>query len=228
MNDDLLTRATASLRGSTAPSLPGQRGEIERIVAEVRVRARRRRRLLLLMMQIAALTLGAGAWAAASGRLSRVLAHFTPATIDVAPVPRPPARGRAPVNAAPAAAEPAVMSGAPPAAPVLPAPPRGGARPAAAPVTGAPHAADLYRLAHEAHFVRRDWAAAVRAWDHYLAADKTGQLVPEARFNRALALARLGRTQEAADALQLFADGEYGSYRQDDARRLLQHLTARP
>lgn len=88
----------------------------------------------------------------------------------------------------------------------------------------APSDLQLYRAAHEAHFVRGDFAAALLAWDKYLQFTHKGQFVPEARFNRALALVRLGRTQLAIEALEPFAQGAYGNYRSEEARALLRKL----
>jgi hypothetical protein len=90
-----------------------------------------------------------------------------------------------------------------------------------------PAAADpLYREAHVLHFVRRDFATALAAWDRYLAAGP-GALSVEARYNRAIALAHLGRDTEAAAALRPFADGEHGGYRQKEARALIARLAKR-
>ena len=47
---------------------------------------------------------------------------------------------------------------------------------------------------------------------------------PEARYNRALSLVRLGRTQEARSALEPFANGAYGGYRKDEAKALLDRI----
>lgn len=85
----------------------------------------------------------------------------------------------------------------------------------------------LYREAHRAHFVDRDYASALAHWDRYLTAARHGSMAPEARYNRALALYHLGRRDEAAAALRHFADGAYGRYRRDEARRLLETLEAR-
>jgi hypothetical protein len=79
----------------------------------------------------------------------------------------------------------------------------------------------LYAAAHRAHFVDRDPAAALRAWDTYLAVAPSGPFAPEARYNRALALVRLGRRAEARDALAPFAAGAFGGYRATEARALL-------
>jgi hypothetical protein len=84
---------------------------------------------------------------------------------------------------------------------------------------------ELYREAHAAHFVLKDPAAALAAWDRYLAAAPNGAFAVEARYNRAIALVRLGRTAEAAQALRPFAAGDYGAYRKVEAQRLLDRLT---
>jgi len=80
---------------------------------------------------------------------------------------------------------------------------------------------DLYRKAHEAHFVLRDPSAALKAWDAYLAAAPRGRFATEAHYNRALCLVRLGRHAEAERALTPFADGAFGGYRKAEARSLL-------
>lgn len=82
----------------------------------------------------------------------------------------------------------------------------------------------LYREAHQAHFVERNPARALAAWDAYLRAQKTGRFATEAVYNRALSLLRLGRTAEARKALEPFAEGRYGSYRKEEARKLIDAL----
>ena len=79
----------------------------------------------------------------------------------------------------------------------------------------------LYAVAHKAHFVTRDPAQALRAWDAYLQAYPAGRFALEARYNRALTLVRLGQLDEARTALTPFANGEAGGYRQREARELL-------
>ena len=82
----------------------------------------------------------------------------------------------------------------------------------------------LYRRARQLHFVEQKPAAALAAWDAYLAAEPRGPLSVDARYSRALCLVRLGRKQEARTALEPFAAGKYGSYRQNEARALLDAL----
>ena len=82
----------------------------------------------------------------------------------------------------------------------------------------------LYRVAHGAHFIDRDPARALAAWDAYLRAAPNGAFAPEARYNRALSLVRLGRRQEARSALEPFANGSYGGYRKAEASALLERI----
>jgi hypothetical protein len=82
----------------------------------------------------------------------------------------------------------------------------------------------LYREAHRSHFVERDYAAALIAWDRYLGVASGAPLGVEARYNRALCLVRLGRYREAREALVAIARGEQGAYRQREARALLSRL----
>jgi hypothetical protein len=79
----------------------------------------------------------------------------------------------------------------------------------------------LYQSAHELHFRKRDFGAALAAWEAYLIRAATGPLALEARYNRAVCLTRLGRSTEARSALLPFARGDYGGYRQAEANALL-------
>jgi len=85
-------------------------------------------------------------------------------------------------------------------------------------------AEDLYRAAHRLHFVDADMNGALAAWNRYLALAPNGPFAPEAKYNRAIALARLGRKSEAIAALRPFADGSFGDYRRDEARKLIDAL----
>lgn len=71
----------------------------------------------------------------------------------------------------------------------------------------------------------RDPAAALAAWDAYLARAPSATLLPEASYNRALCLVRLHRNSDAIAALTPFANGSFGSYRKREAVALLQALT---
>jgi len=82
--------------------------------------------------------------------------------------------------------------------------------------------ADLaaYQQAHRLHFHGADPAAALRAWDAYLMAYPTGTFAPEARFNRAVCLLRLGRRVEARSILVPIAGSSF-AYGRERARALL-------
>jgi len=150
-----------------------------------------------------------------------------------------------------AAADTARKARSPEDSPRQPAGPRGRPRPAGTdraatpPVNPPPEAAEpaasaaslandgeaaalaLYKNAYRLHFVDQKYAAALAAWDEYLRASPAGRLVVEARYNRAIALVRLGRRAEAESALAPFARGEVnGGYRAREARELLDALNA--
>ncbi|HEX5660463.1 MAG TPA: hypothetical protein VFX59_24880 [Polyangiales bacterium] len=141
----------------------------------------------------------------------------TPAEQPLASAPRQLAKPRkrelAPAMPAPAPVEQPVVEPAP-----------------AEPTPAAPEAiasADLakYRAAHKAHFQDRDFALALRNWEAYLRQFPSGTFAIEARYNRAICLLRLGRSDEARRALTPFAKGEIGSgYRQSEATKLLEAL----
>jgi len=86
-----------------------------------------------------------------------------------------------------------------------------------------PNAA-LFDEANRLHFIARDPARALAAWDRYLAAAPAGKFAREARYNRALALIRVGRHAEAKRELESFANGTWGEYRRSEARALLDAL----
>jgi len=84
--------------------------------------------------------------------------------------------------------------------------------------------ATAYGRAHRAHFQEDRPARALAAWDHYLAAFPHGSFAPEASYNRAICLLRLGRYPQAARALRPLARQPAGAYRRDEARQLLDWL----
>jgi hypothetical protein len=81
-----------------------------------------------------------------------------------------------------------------------------------------------YLRAHQAQFVAQDYETALQAWDAYIAHASAGTFALEARYNRAIALAHVGRIAEAREALAPFAAGEFGDYRRRAAQRLLDVL----
>jgi hypothetical protein len=82
----------------------------------------------------------------------------------------------------------------------------------------------LFRRAERLH--RAQHPEAIAAWDAYLRVAPSGVLVPEARYNRALALLRAGRRDEAQNALASFAAGDFGGYRAREARALIDQIAA--
>lgn len=87
-------------------------------------------------------------------------------------------------------------------------------------------AQQLFAAAHELHFRGGEPARALQAWDAYLAFAPDGAFAVEARYNRALALLRLGRRDEAAAALAPFAASQVApaGYRQREAAALIEAL----
>ncbi|HEX6274894.1 MAG TPA: hypothetical protein VFZ53_17750, partial [Polyangiaceae bacterium] len=78
----------------------------------------------------------------------------------------------------------------------------------------------IYRRAHQLHFHGGAPASALRAWDAYLIAYPAGTFAPEARFNRAVCLLRLGRRAEAKAILEPIAESSF-AYGRERARALL-------
>jgi hypothetical protein len=158
-----------------------------------------------------------------------------PETSAITPRPSPetPAMARGAARPAMARARTLALEPSPASEPLLAAPasepvPSAPALSAAQPETAAPAPSDddpawdaLYRAGHHAHFVARDPAAALRAWDQYLAVAPQGRFAPEVRFNRALDLLRLERRDEARAALLALRST---GYRARDVARLLAAL----
>ena len=150
-----------------------------------------------------------------------------PETPAPAPAPGPPVAAQPRPAPAPSVA-PGPQASVPVAAasgavePVAPAEPTPSAprEPAAVASAADPHA-DLFAEAHRLHFGGKDPERALAAWNRYLSAAPTGRFAPEARYNRALTLVRLGRSAEARTELEAFANGSYGEYRRAEARALL-------
>lgn len=79
----------------------------------------------------------------------------------------------------------------------------------------------LYRRAHELHFGGADEGRALAAWDAYLHTFPRGTFAPEARLNRAVCLAKLGRKTEAEGVLVDIERGRFGSDGRRQARKIL-------
>jgi TolA-binding protein len=135
------------------------------------------------------------------------------------------APGRAPAPAAVAASEPAASAASHLRRPTRVVPALAVEDPPSRPVEASETLA--YERAHHAHFFADAPATALAAWDKYLAAFPRGTFAPEARYNRALCLVRLGRTTAAAQALRPFASGRLSGYRRSEACQLLRWLAER-
>jgi len=247
MNRNPLDEAARSLREQTqgAKLTPDESDAgLHLVLRGVRTAARRRRAIRLVTVQLCAVFVGFGAWAAGTGKLAQLSPFYEAPQIETLPTPPSrPRRTAAPPPVADVAGS--VDDDAQVAVPVPPVeePPaqtttrpvtsrRTSVPPQLSPVEPpvapplAPPAVDPlseYRVAYRTQFVDKDLERAVELWSRYL---RLGDAVlsVDARFNRAVALARLMRTNEARTELAPFADGEYGGYRQIEAQRILKWL----
>jgi hypothetical protein len=246
MTDDLLARATKSLRDETADDGGSGRFTRARIMASAQERRVRKRTRVAFLIPIAATFVAASAVGATGGpkqALEAVARVFGIHRAEPAVQAKEPsiARGsgttRRPERPAlqPPEPPPREETAPPPPPPAPePVPPRAeppkasSESPRVSASAGSAQATDpafeLYRTAHRVHFVEHDSARALAAWDAYLRAAPRGSFAVEARYNRALCLVRLKRTTEAQAALTPFAEGRYGGYRQAEAARLLEAL----
>jgi len=241
-HDDRLARALTALRETTNGARPDAPVTRARILLHARASRRTRARFAYAAIALAAAFVASTAWASATGRLPRILVliegwfHPTEPTASTPPLPLPlPLPSTTPIPT-PTPTPTPTLTPTPAPTPTLtptPTPTLTPTRPpASAPVAAKPpassEAADpedtLYRDAHRAHFVDKDPARALRAWDAYLAAYPSGRYVLEAKYNRALDLVRLGRKDDARAALAPFARGEMNGYRQSEARQILDAL----
>lgn len=101
------------------------------------------------------------------------------------------------------------------------------AAPAETPPGAEPLGLDVYRKAHDAQFRSRDCRAALDGYAAYLRESPSGALRIEASYNTALCEIELGLVARARRSLTPFARGSYGSYRQEEARALLEALDAK-
>jgi hypothetical protein len=220
-----------------------------RVLAGLSQKRERRARLVRFAVPIAATFFASAALAATDAGRTRVQEIFNRVELlfsssERAPVPpTQPLRKRDAANevmppAAPALLRDRVAVETP--APVvsldqLPLAPVGlepsGSRPGEAARNAVPRRAssaspDLaaYGRAHALHFHGSNPTAALAAWDAYLAQFPTGMFVPEARINRAVALARTGKRRDAERALDSIAADETDDYGRTRANSLREAL----
>jgi hypothetical protein len=235
--DDLLCRASRALRDDGDELTRVDAALLRaRVLDTARKGERRRGRVVLLVLPIAAVLAASTALArngAARRTWAAITEYVTSAPEKPAATPAPPSSPRAaprvlpapvPADSAPSV-DPEPITPPPPPAPKATRPPAPIAAPAAPKDDAETTALAAYERAHRLHFVDRNYAAAVGAWDDYLRAAPGGRLSAEARYNRALALVHLGREAEAKEALLPFSRGEVaGGYKKDEARALVQAL----
>ena len=239
MSEVELREHARALRATKGGAFVGAAATRQRILMAAHRRKRGRRVLVVACASMATLLVLSTAWAELSGVLPRVVtfvrsaataAPHERASVHSAPTPMPtptpmpapaPTPTPAPIDPVSPPPSQAVVSSRESSAVRV----RGASRRVAD--TDAAVEESAYQAAHRAHFAERDPARALRGWDAYLAAYPEGRFALEARYNRALALVRLGRTDEARTALGPFADGRYGTYRRVEARDLLDALAGR-
>lgn len=242
--DTPLSQALAAYAGATSGHSLDADLVRARVLRSVRSPNRRSLRRYSLALPLVATLAASAAFAASQPSVHAVVAARWETWFGAAPAgpkSRPSARRTEPALAPSAGAlESYAQASGVPSAPIavdelplaLPHAAADGAKPNAdgvvAAPAGAPSEADrqleAYRVAHRTHFDGGDPAAALAAWDRYLADFPAGSFATDARFNRALCLVRLGRAIEARAALEPFANAASGSYRQAEASALLHGL----
>jgi hypothetical protein len=214
----VLESAVVALReGAPAPD-GGARADATRarLVRSLERRAHHHRQLVTVVTVLVVMLGATASWAWTTGRLQGLFGSGSVQRQEPAPPPpQPPVERASPQPESWPMPDEAV---APPAPVAKRAP---AVRPPVRPTE------ELYRRAHELHFHGEDRAAALAAWDAYLAAESSGRFAVEARFNRAIVLVRLARYAEAVAALEPFARGEVADgYRRDEAEQLVARLRA--
>jgi FimV-like protein len=96
--------------------------------------------------------------------------------------------------------------------------------PLAVPAAQRPSEIALYARAHELHFHENDARAALRLWIRYLDRFPQGRFVPEAQFNLAVCLVRIGDAEAARRWLTQLVSSPGSDYPKDQAERLLAEL----
>ncbi len=250
MTSDPLIEATRALRQLSAVETDAERFTRQKILFEVRQRQRKKARRTFIAIPLAALAIGSVAMAATRGHIAEPVRKWVAQVTGVetavrkskpvvgrgepSVLPIPSVQPEPPVTLEPPQASSAPIALAPEPEPA-PAASSGPSRPVASNERAEQAAADSqvteaefqrYRLAHDAHFIKKDPAAALALWNDYLAYAPSGRLAVEARYNQALCLLKLGRTREAKRALAPFVAGAYGAYRKQEAQSLIATLNA--
>jgi hypothetical protein len=257
-NDDVLDEAIAALREKANVGDTEAAANTRRHVLASAMKHRKRRAIVVrLVLPLAAVLLVSTAWAAATGRLPSILGKMSDLLVTsdrqhvdhvdhVATSPTQAAADEKPTAAIAEQDAATITRAVDEAIATTPTPTATAtASASSAPsrtttiartTTTTPSTEDaldpeetLYNKAHIAHFTDGDFAHALVGWDAYLVAYPNGRFAPEAKYNRALALVRLGRRDEAKAALQPFADGvTFAGYRQKEAKSLLDAMSSSP
>jgi tetratricopeptide (TPR) repeat protein len=206
-----LEEATRALREDGAMAVARKRALRDRVLGAPRKRSLRAARWV---MPIAAVLAAASVWASVTREhhvSAPVVAPIAPiATIATTAVVAPVIVTTASVTvieSAPASVAPPVHVAAATNSP----PPDDSER----------RALRAYREAERLQFDEKDYARALEAWDRYVPLAGKSPLLVDAKWQRALCLVRLGRSDEARSALEPFAHGDLGAYRQSEAQTIL-------
>lgn len=250
-DSDVLARAAEALRDAHTGERAASGFTRARIMNTLHRERRRRIVRWTVLSPLVSLLLVGSAWAQSSGKWPVIWRAVTAVFSDAPAVPessrlperRPPAaehveRAPSPPEPPPvddpqpspelAPATPPEPSGLPPRHPrprlPRPAPRVRTVDPAPVEAPAAARELGLFRAAHDLHFRGDRPREAIAAYDAYLREYPRGRFVPEARYNAALDHIKLGERAAAREALTAFADGDYGGYRQKEARELLDAL----
>ena len=236
MSDDLLDQATRALaRDTHAPVGEGDR-TLQRILDTLEEKRAHEPPATgtprtFVWAAAAALVLaaffgGPTAWAWSVGVVQSILA-IDAAPPEAASPPAPVVPGPTPVPITAPEPAPRAEPEPAPSAPPEPAPARV-RRPAPRAEAPAPELDPaireerrVFETAHHLHFGAAARERTLAAWNDYLGAYPAGRYAPEARWNRALTLVRLGRTEAARRELD---DLTRRGYRAAEAAALLEAL----
>ena len=226
---DRLDASVAALRELTAAATDG-RASRARVLGALAARRRQRHRLgvaglvAVLLLAIPGASAGLYHLGLAARRLvapTRTMSPVEhPRLRPAAQVPAPPAigfeldeaSGRAPTetHADEEAAAPASRS------------PR--LRPSSSRGLAGSTELDTYERAHRMHFHESSPRATLRGWNEYIARFPQGRFLPEAQFNRAICLVRLGDIERAREVLLRLTAAGGSDHPKEQAEKLLARL----